>query len=124
MILIKVIEKHGESCWLAVNPDEVVQAMQNLNKRTWIIVGLAILAMSGTIALYQASDRAYAQMHGPGWRHHDFWQPGWMRRRHWRHGRNAEMQARMQRHWTFMHDGLPKEYDTARSTVAKTPPRR
>lgn len=27
----------------------------------------------------------------------------------------------MQRHWTFMHDGPPKEYETARSTVPKTP---
>jgi mono/diheme cytochrome c family protein len=32
-------------------------------------------------------------------------------------GMHGDMQARMQRHWTYMHVGLPKEYDGARSTV-------
>lgn len=82
---------------------------------------LAAVIWMGLAGQAVVSNRADAQMHGPGWRHHDFWQPGWMRRRHWgRRGRDAEMRARMRRHWTFMHEGVPGEYHTARSTVSRT----
>ena len=82
---------------------------------------LAALIGIGTASQTLISDQADAQMHGPNWRHHDFWQPGWMHRRHWgRRGRDAEMQARMRRHWTFMHEGVPREYEAARSTISKT----
>ena len=44
--------------------------------------------------------------------------PGWVHRPMWgRRGRSPEMRARRQRHWTFMHDGLPEEYESARSTI-------
>lgn len=41
----------------------------------------------------------------------DMWNPHWMKRRMWRHGMMGPMQRqRMERHWTFMHSGIPKEY--------------
>ncbi len=80
-------------------------------------VALTGIGLAGHVAV---GGRANAQMHGPGWRHHDYWQPGWMRRHHWRRGRDADMQARMRRHWTFIHEGVPQEYETARSTVAQS----
>ena len=44
-----------------------------------------------------------------------------MRRHRWGgQGRDAEMRARMRRHWTFMHEGVPRAYESARSTVANT----
>lgn len=60
-------------------------------------------------------------MMGPG-AGEDFWQPGWMHRDMWT-GRNgpADMQARMKRHWTFMHEGVPKAYAGARSPLSPTP---
>ena len=48
----------------------------------------------------------------------DFWQPGWMRRHMWGGPDvHPEVQARMQRHRTFMHGGIPTKYQGARSTV-------
>ncbi|MFY0610856.1 MAG: c-type cytochrome [Hyphomicrobiaceae bacterium] len=82
-----------------------------------------LVAIIGIATAGQAviSDQADAQMRGPNWRQHDFWQPGGVHRRHWgRRGRDAEMQARMRRHWTFMHEGVPHQYETARSTISKT----
>jgi mono/diheme cytochrome c family protein len=34
---------------------------------------------------------------------------------------NQDMRARMQRHWTYMHEGLPAEYAGAKSTVPDAP---
>ena len=84
------------------------------------VIYMAAVAGIGLAGHTAISGRADAQMHGPGWRHHDYWQPGWMRRHHWRRGRDADMQARMRRHWTFMHEGLPREYENARSTAAQS----
>jgi mono/diheme cytochrome c family protein len=45
--------------------------------------------------------------------------PRWMDRHHWNpRGMGPDMNARMQRHWTYMHEGLPAEYAGQRSTVA------
>jgi hypothetical protein len=80
-----------------------------------LLTALAILAMAGHANFNGHAD---AQSRGPGWRHHDYWQPGWMRRHRWgHHDDDTEMRARMQRHWTFMHEGLPPDYENARSTV-------
>lgn len=86
--------------------------------RTAFIIGLIVVgALLTTPAL-----RVDAQ--GPGSTDAccDFWQPGWMRRHMWGGpGMHPEIRARMQRHWTFMHEGVPKQYQGARSTVSATP---
>jgi mono/diheme cytochrome c family protein len=51
----------------------------------------------------------------------DFWQPGWMHRHMWgRRDAPPDMRARMQRHWTFMHEGVPKAYQRAQSPLKPT----
>jgi len=52
----------------------------------------------------------------------DFWSPGWMNRRMWRGGRGADpdVRARVRRHWTFMHYGIPAEYRDAKSPLKPT----
>ena len=87
-------------------------------------IGSAIALIGLAVALGQLvfSGTASAQRDRPGWRHHDFWQPGWMRRHRWgRRHRDPDMRARMQRHWKFMHEGLPHEYDMARSNKLSAP---
>ena len=89
------------------------------------ILSIAIAACALGLTLFglvAMSKDARAQRGGHGWGHHDYWQPGWMRRHRWgRRHRDPDMRARMQRHWTFMHEGLPAKYETARSTVKSTP---
>ena len=85
-----------------------------------VLAGLR--SATALLALVVLASSSQAEMgRGHGWHNQDFWRPGWMHRRWWsdRNG-GAERQARMQRHWTFMHEGLPNEYETARSTVTPT----
>jgi mono/diheme cytochrome c family protein len=60
---------------------------------------------------------------GPSYGMHrgDYWNPGWMHRDMWgRWDGPSEMRARMQRHWTFMHEGIPEIYENAQSPLAPT----
>ena len=52
----------------------------------------------------------------------DFWSPDWMNRGMWRGGRgaNSDVRARMRRHWTFMHYGIPAKYRDAKSPLKPT----
>ena len=51
----------------------------------------------------------------------DYWQPLWMQRELWGPGEMpAGMRARLLRHTTFVHYGVPREYQGARSTVGNT----
>ena len=48
----------------------------------------------------------------------DMWQPDWLQRHLWgAPDADPEMLARMNRHYTFMHVGLPKEYLEAESNI-------
>ena len=48
----------------------------------------------------------------------DYWQPPWMQRELWGPGTMPPgMRARLLRHYTFMHYGVQKEYQGAKSTV-------
>lgn len=87
-------------------------------KRTLVLLGLfALLALSAISATQVSLAQSGRGMHGD-----DFWQPGWMHRDMWRHrGASPEMRARMQRHWTFMHVGVPRQYENARSTITHSP---
>lgn len=52
----------------------------------------------------------------------DYWQPDWMVRELWGPGRMPKgMMTRMLRHMTYMHYGVPKEYDGAVSTARPSP---
>ena len=47
----------------------------------------------------------------PSNRNQDRWNPGWTRREMWGPGMMGRMHSqRMERHWTFMHSGIPNEY--------------
>ena len=75
-----------------------------------IIAGIVLLVV-GTIAA-----GAFAQGGPHGRRGPDFWQPGWMHRHMWApRSMHPDMKARMRRHWTYMHVGIPKAYVGARS---------
>ena len=60
------------------------------------------------------------------WSSRDMWMPGGMYRRMWRrmwrrrpgdHPWRGNMSSRMQRHWTFMHGDIPRQYRGVRSTI-------
>src|SRR6056297_96804 len=76
-------------------------------------VGLAI-TVGGTVF---SIDETQAQRGPPDWSGNDYWMPGWMRHRMWRHSRDPDMRARRERHWTFMHGGIPAAYEAARSNI-------
>ena len=51
----------------------------------------------------------------------DYWQPLWMQRELWGPGTMpAGMRARLLRHYTFMHFGVQKDYQGAKSTVGNS----
>jgi mono/diheme cytochrome c family protein len=51
----------------------------------------------------------------------DYWQPLWMQRELWGPGTMPPgMRARVLRHYTFMHYGVPTEYHGAKSTVGNS----
>ena len=51
----------------------------------------------------------------------DMWQPHWLQRHMWdAPDADPEMLARMDRHYMFMHVGLPEEYLSAESTIEPT----
>lgn len=51
----------------------------------------------------------------------DRWDPARAERGHWEHGAMGAMQRqRMERHWTFMHEGAPTEYRGQTNPLAAT----
>ncbi|MFM1813903.1 MAG: hypothetical protein RLZ98_598 [Pseudomonadota bacterium] len=83
------------------------------------VAALASVIVGGTIMVTTSS---FAQMGGQhGWGD-DYWMPGWMQRHMWApRSSDADMRARMQRHWTFIHQGVPQPYQNTHSTVRQTP---
>jgi len=52
----------------------------------------------------------------------DYWQPDWMVKELWGPGRMPKgMMTRLLRHTTYMHYGVPPEYDGAKSSVTASP---
>ena len=50
----------------------------------------------------------------------DRWNPGWMQRDMWGPGQMGPgMRQRMARHWTFMHQGIPAAYQSARNPLSQ-----
>ncbi len=88
-------------------------------KRRGLAFALAIcgsLTAMGSLGFMDASAQTPGQGRQPGqW---DMWNPDWMQRDMWGPGRMAPgMQQRMQRHWTFMHQGIPSAYRGARNPI-------
>ncbi len=83
------------------------------------ILGAASLLVFSAIFIHGHDAQAQG---GPQYgRGPDFWQPGWMQRHMWGpRSMQPEMRARMQRHWTYMHFGIPAAYQGARSTAEST----
>jgi len=78
------------------------------------IAGVAVVAMAWGLGIAGAQE--------PETRRFDFWQPDWMVRELWGPGRMPKsMMVRLLRHTTFMHFGVAKEYENAKSTVEKSP---
>lgn len=83
------------------------------SKSLSVIAAAVIAVLSGTGAGVMAQ-RGPGHLLDDG----DFWQPGWMHRHMWgRRDAPPEMRARMQRHWSFMHEVVPKEYRGAQSPL-------
>ncbi|MEZ5851898.1 MAG: cytochrome c [Hyphomicrobiaceae bacterium] len=75
---------------------------------------MAVVAMAWGLGIAGAQE--------PETRRFDFWQPDWMVRELWGPGRMPKsMMVRLLRHTTFMHFGVAKEYENAKSTVEKSP---
>ena len=51
----------------------------------------------------------------------DYWAPNWLQTSPWQIQRESkDMQSRMQRHWVFMHGGIPELYRRAQSNFDPT----
>ncbi len=85
-----------------------------------MLIGRGIkIAVAAAFVLAGSLGAAVAQE--PEKRGFDYWQPDWMVRELWGPGRMPKsMMVRLLRHTTFMHFGVPKEYENAKSTVAKS----
>ena len=81
-----------------------------------IVAVAALAALDVEPALAQKPQQTPAR---PGF---DYWQPDWMVRELWGPGRMPRgMMTRLLRHTTYMHYGVPKEYDGAKSTAEASP---
>lgn len=75
---------------------------------TLILLAGFISAPSDSNAQATRMDRQHHQT--------DMWNPNWMQREMWGPGRMGPgMRQRMARHWTFMHEGIPADYQGTRS---------
>ena len=84
--------------------------------RTAALAGMMIVgALHGPAICAEKTESASP----PGF---DYWQPDWMVRELWGPGRLPKgMMVRLLRHTIFIHSGVPKEYEAARSTVTPGP---
>ncbi len=84
-----------------------------------VISGGLALAIVASFVLYLSGAAAQSpgQSRQPGQR--DMWNPYWMQRDMWGPGEMGPgMRHRMARHWTFMHQGIPAEYNGARNPIS------
>jgi mono/diheme cytochrome c family protein len=95
-------------------------AMKRARRRA-ITVGILIVAAALIAILSAVSLPAAAQTATPPAKEEpgvDYWQPLWMQRELWGPGQMPPgMRARLLRHYTFMHYGVQKQYEGARSSV-------
>jgi mono/diheme cytochrome c family protein len=83
-----------------------------------------LAALLGTVVLLcnLGAPPARSQVQQPAPRGFDYWQPDWMVRELWGPGGMPKgMMVRLLRHTTFMRDGVPKEYEGAKSEVSTGP---
>ena len=83
-----------------------------------------LAALLGTVVLLfnLGTPPARSQVQQPAPRGFDYWQPDWMVRELWGPGAMPKgMMVRLLRHTTFMRDGVPKEYEGAKSEASTGP---
>jgi mono/diheme cytochrome c family protein len=107
-------------------PRKSVAAALTRSNISWISLALAMLATGAllwTIATARFSsawaDEKPMSVAPPGF---DYWQPEWMVRELWGPGRMPKgMMVRLLRHTTFVHMGVPKEYEGATAPAEGRP---
>lgn len=90
-------------------------------KTSFYLAASGLLSLTMLTAVLFAPSTLNAQ--SPGQELHrgqtDMWNPSWMQRDMWRRGRMGPgMRQRMDRHWTFMQQGVPTTYQGARNPFA------
>jgi mono/diheme cytochrome c family protein len=79
-----------------------------------LVAGLCLTCTPAPSTVAQSNDRAKEPRV-------DYWQPLWMQRELWGPGEMPPgMRVRLLRHFTFVHYGVSREYQRARSTVGET----
>lgn len=83
------------------------------------VCGFLALAVITGSALNLDGAAAQSPNQGPPAGHWDRWNPNWMQRDRWGPGQMGPgMRQRMARHWTFMHQGIPAEYQAAQNPLS------
>ena len=93
--------------------------MKGVPKFPIAIAGISSLAAAAVFALGLNSATAQSpnQSQQPG--QGDMWDPYWMQRHMWGPGpMGPGIHYRMERHWTFMHQGIPAEFRGARNPLS------
>lgn len=101
-------------------PRTASAAMRAASARHAVLPAWLILATA--LAMWAGPARAGDTPQTPAPPGFDYWQPEWMVRELWGPDRMPKgMMVRMLRHTTFVHMGVPKDYEGAQSTVEKGP---
>ncbi len=88
--------------------------MTDRSRASWLTLATIIALLCGLVFTFEPgiASRKTGQPTG------DMWQPHWLQRHMWgAPDADPEMLARMNRHYTFMHVGIPKEYIHAESDI-------
>jgi mono/diheme cytochrome c family protein len=90
--------------------------MNQRNRKTLVVPSVIAIMLSVVFFI----DSSQSQMHSYGGM--DRWDPSHLERDMWGQGMMGQGQMhRMQRHWTFMHSGVPSEYRGKRNPLPQTP---
>lgn len=92
-------------------------------RSAWLaFAGFMAVSLVLAILVLAADARAEEPQQSPAAQSFDYWQPEWMVRELWGPGRMPKgMMVRLLRHTTYVHMGVPKEYDGQQSTLEKGP---
>lgn len=86
------------------------------------LLAATVLLLASVFFILAGTVRAEEKPQTPAPLGFDYWQPEWMVRELWGPGRMPKgMMVRMLRHTTFVHTGVPKEYEGAQSSLEKSP---
>ncbi len=84
-----------------------------------LVLVSVMIALSLVASTHGQAQQGQAQQAGKPQAGVDYWQPLWLQRELWGAGNLPKgMQARVLRHWTFTHYGIPKAYRAAQSPIS------